>query len=67
MRRIISWWRNRVRNTPTCNSWVTPENYRELSVVIKRSDLAQMSSESLGIDDLILTPFRSRYCRLFAS
>jgi AraC family transcriptional regulator, ethanolamine operon transcriptional activator len=54
-------------NERTCNSWVTPENYRELSVVIKRDDLALMSSEALGIDDLILTPLRSQYCRLFAS
>lgn len=51
----------------TRNAWVTPENYRELSVVIKRSDLARQTSESLGIDDLILTPLRSRYCQLFAS
>ena len=51
----------------TRNAWVTPENYRELSVVIRRSDLVRLTSESLGIDDLILTPLRSRYCQLFAS
>lgn len=51
----------------TRNAWVTPENYRELSVVIKRSDLARQTSETLGIDDLILTPLRSRYCQLFAN
>ncbi|WP_261398016.1 helix-turn-helix domain-containing protein [Pseudomonas sp. DR48] len=51
----------------TSDIWVTPESYRELSVVFRRSDLARMSSESLGIDDLILMPLRSQYCRLFTN
>ncbi|QHA82028.1 helix-turn-helix domain-containing protein [Pseudomonas mediterranea] len=52
-------------NETTRNTWVTPENYRELSVVIKRSDLA-LGDNLFEIDHLVLRPLHSRYCSLFA-
>ncbi|MGX5726131.1 helix-turn-helix domain-containing protein [Metapseudomonas otitidis] len=48
----------------TRNAWVTPENYRELSVVIKQSSVA-LKGSSFGVGDLILAPLRFAHCKLF--
>ncbi|MFK8397799.1 helix-turn-helix domain-containing protein [Pseudomonas sp. BGr12] len=48
----------------TCNTWVTPENYQEVSVVIKRGS-AGLADRPFDIEPLILKPLQSRYCSLF--
>ncbi|MGX5727996.1 helix-turn-helix domain-containing protein [Metapseudomonas otitidis] len=53
-------------NGQTRNAWVTPVNYRELSVVFKHGELFQ-SSMPEDTKDLILVPLRSRYCQLFSN
>ncbi|MDF3936957.1 helix-turn-helix domain-containing protein [Pseudomonas citronellolis] len=44
----------------TRNAWVTPENYREVAVVIKQA--AQWGQALDGFNDLVLTPLRSDHC-----
>ena len=49
----------------TRNAWVTPENYREVAVVIKQA--GQWGQAPDGVADLVLTPLRSDNCRSVAA
>lgn len=49
----------------TRNAWVTPENYREVAVVIKEAVQWEQSHDSFA--DLVLTPLRSANCRSVAA
>ncbi|QEY62584.1 helix-turn-helix domain-containing protein [Metapseudomonas lalkuanensis] len=49
----------------TRNAWVTPENYREVAVVIKQA--GQWGQSLDGFADLVLTPLRSDNCRSVAA
>ena len=49
----------------TRNAWVTPENYREVAVVIKQDARWGQSGDAFA--DLVLTPLRSDNCRSVAA
>lgn len=49
----------------TRNAWVTPENYREVAVVIKQAGHWAQPFEAFA--DLVLTPLRSANCRSVAA
>lgn len=49
----------------TRNAWVTPENYREVAVVIKQA--GQWGQALDDFADLVLTPLRSDGCRSLAA
>lgn len=49
----------------TRNAWVTPENYREVAVVIKES--ANWGQPADAFADLVLTPLRSGHCQSVAT
>lgn len=49
----------------TRNSWVTPENYREVAVVLKQP--AAWNRSAADFHPLVLQPLRSSGCRSFAS
>ncbi|WP_231866598.1 helix-turn-helix domain-containing protein [Metapseudomonas resinovorans] len=49
----------------TRNAWVTPENYREVAVVIKQA--VQWGQPLDAYSDLVLTPLRSAGCRSVAA
>lgn len=49
----------------TRNAWVTPENYREVAVVLKQADAWNQSTAEFG--KLVLQPLRSSRCKAFAS
>lgn len=49
----------------TRNAWVTPENYREVAVVIKQA--VQWGQPLDSFADLVLTPLRSDNCRSVAA
>lgn len=53
-------------NSQSQNTWITPENYREVAVVV---DLAQMrGAAGCGdLDDLLLTPLKSQQSQVFSS
>lgn len=49
----------------TRNAWVTPENYREVAVVIKQAGQWGQALDSFA--DLVLTPLRSDHCSQVAT
>ncbi|KAF1066041.1 MAG: hypothetical protein GAK45_02036 [Pseudomonas citronellolis] len=49
----------------TRNAWVTPENYREVAVVINQA--ADWAPSLEPFTDLVLTPLRSAHCRSVAA
>lgn len=53
-------------NSQSQNTWITPENYREVAVVV---DLAQMrgAAGSDDLNDLLLTPLKSQQSQVFSS
>lgn len=50
----------------TQNLWVTPENYREIAVVIKLDALG-LAQSGCAWEELLLTPLKSRHGSLFSS
>lgn len=53
-------------NEDTQNTWITPENYKEVAVVIGPQYLQQFSSLNLSkLDGLLLTPLVSQQSQLF--
>lgn len=49
----------------TQNTWITPENYCELSIVISGDSLPK-NPGALSVHELILKPLKSPHCRLFS-
>ncbi len=49
----------------THNAWVTPENYREVAVVLK--DASAWGRSAADFESLVLQPLRSANCSAFAS
>ena len=48
------------------NTWVTPEHYKEVSVVFSRQSLERLGCSQLDtLDGLFLTPLRSAKCQTF--
>jgi AraC-like DNA-binding protein len=51
-------------NSQTENTWITPENYREVAVVV---DLNLMGQAAGSLEGLLLTPLKSQQSQVFSS
>ncbi|AYC35107.1 helix-turn-helix domain-containing protein [Pseudomonas cavernae] len=53
-------------NGESQNTWITPENYKEVAVVLDQNYLSRLAGLDLSVlDGLFLTPLRSQHSRLF--